>query len=159
MGFIQQETDGAGFLINLIDSPGHVDFSSEVTAALRVTDGALVVVDCVSGKFYVILTRNKPFRISIESDGPTSTARHSQITNFLVEEVLLVVAASHNRTYLLLPPTSAPMAASPRLMPEAARPPPRPPTRQVMPLDLTAGYGYDILPLLSCLDLILAETL
>jgi elongation factor 2 len=49
VGADKQKLDG--FLINLVDSPGHVDFSSEVTAALRVTDGALVVVDCVSGKF------------------------------------------------------------------------------------------------------------
>ncbi|RNA09928.1 elongation factor 2-like, partial [Brachionus plicatilis] len=47
---IEQDKDPERhFLVNLIDSPGHLDFSSEVTAAMRVTDGALVVVDCISG--------------------------------------------------------------------------------------------------------------
>nr|WCZ58519.1 ribosome assembly protein 1 [Andalucia godoyi] len=37
------------YRVNLIDSPGHVDFSSEVSSAVRLVDGCLVVVDVVEG--------------------------------------------------------------------------------------------------------------
>lgn len=109
--YLKEKTSENHFLINLIDSPGHVDFSSEVTAALRVTDGALVVVDCIEGicvqtetvlrqavieKIRPVLCLNKLDRSLLElQEEPTALAKSLRntvesfnvtLSNFLVEE-------------------------------------------------------------------------
>ncbi len=39
----------SNYLVNLVDSPGHIDFSSDVSTATRLCDGALVLIDVLEG--------------------------------------------------------------------------------------------------------------
>jgi U5 small nuclear ribonucleoprotein component len=49
MSLVLEDSAGKSYLCNIMDTPGHVNFSDEMTAALRLADGAVLVVDAVEG--------------------------------------------------------------------------------------------------------------
>lgn len=49
MTLVLQNTNGKSFVVNIIDTPGHVNFEDEVAAGVRLSDGAIIVVDVAEG--------------------------------------------------------------------------------------------------------------
>ncbi|CAH9057160.1 unnamed protein product [Cuscuta europaea] len=49
MSLVLEDSNSKSYLCNIMDTPGHVNFSDEMTAALRLADGAVLIVDAVEG--------------------------------------------------------------------------------------------------------------
>ncbi|KAI4335619.1 hypothetical protein L6164_014251 [Bauhinia variegata] len=49
MSLVLEDSNSKSFLCNIMDTPGHVNFSDEMTAALRLADGAVLIVDAAEG--------------------------------------------------------------------------------------------------------------
>ena len=49
MSLVLEDSNSKSYLCNIMDTPGHVNFSDEMTAALRLADGAVLIVDAAEG--------------------------------------------------------------------------------------------------------------
>jgi U5 small nuclear ribonucleoprotein component len=91
MSMVLPSLSGKSYLLNILDTPGHVNFCDEQTAALRLADGAVIVVDAAEGcmaqteasikaammaNLPVSLIINKMDRLILELKLPPSDAYH-----------------------------------------------------------------------------------
>ncbi len=102
---MHRSADGQEYQLNLIDTPGHVDFSHEVSRSLRACEGALLVVDASQGvqaqtlaNAYLALENNLVLipvinKIDLAVAQPEKVAQELEHTfGFRREEILLVSA-------------------------------------------------------------------
>ena len=98
-------TDGQEYILNLIDTPGHVDFSYEVSRALAACEGCLLLVDATQGiqaqtisNLYLAIDNNLeiiPIINKIDMDGAMVEEVKDQITELIgckAEDILLASA-------------------------------------------------------------------
>ena len=67
MTLVLQDSRSKSYLFHLMDTPGHPNFSDEVTAGIRLSDGMLLVIDCVEGvTFYTERLIKEALRAQLE---------------------------------------------------------------------------------------------
>ncbi|KAG8471537.1 hypothetical protein CXB51_036737 [Gossypium anomalum] len=67
MSLVLEDSNGKSYLCNIMDTPGHVNFSDEMTAALRLADGAVLIVDAAEG---VMVNTERAIRHAIQERIP-----------------------------------------------------------------------------------------
>lgn len=104
MSLLLQGTKGKSHLVNIIDTPGHVNFADEVAASMRLVDGVVLVVDVVEGvqtateqaikhavleDLPLVLLVNKMDRLIVELRLPPSDAYFK--LKHVIEEVNIII--------------------------------------------------------------------
>lgn len=107
LSLVLKSLTGKSFLLNLLDCPGHVNFSDESTAAIRAADGAVIVVDAVEGvmlntermiihalesQLSICLVINKMDRLILELKLPPQDAYYKLMHT--LEEVNTIIASN-----------------------------------------------------------------
>ncbi len=100
---MEYESDGQRYVLNLIDTPGHVDFTYEVSRSLAAVEGAILLVDATQGveaqtlsNLYHALEQNLVIIPAINKiDLPNADVErvHQQILDLLGEEEIYLVSA------------------------------------------------------------------
>ncbi|KAL0436411.1 UNVERIFIED_CONTAM: U5 small nuclear ribonucleoprotein component CLO [Sesamum radiatum] len=67
MSLVLEDSNSKSYLCNIMDTPGHVNFSDEMTAALRLADGAVLIVDAAEG---VMVNTERAIRHAIQERIP-----------------------------------------------------------------------------------------
>jgi len=118
VSLVCQDVRGKSFLMNVFDTPGHVNFSDEVTASMRMADGVCVFIDAAEGvmlntervikqavqeKLAVTICINKIDRLVLELKLPPQDAYYK--LRHIVEEVNgLMSLYSEDETLQVLSP-------------------------------------------------------
>ncbi|XP_015920056.1 116 kDa U5 small nuclear ribonucleoprotein component [Parasteatoda tepidariorum] len=116
--FVLPDLKGKSYLMNVFDTPGHVNFSDEVTAAMRLSDGVIIFVDAAEGvmlnterllkhavqeKLAICICINKIDRLMLELKLPPQDAYYK--LRHIVEEIngLLSTYADDNEPIQVSP--------------------------------------------------------
>jgi len=106
---VYQGDDGQEYALNLIDTPGHVDFNYEVSRALAACEGALLVVDAAQGieaqtlaNLYLALEANLtiiPVINKIDLPSAQTEAVAEDLHNLLGTPIDEIISISANRCH------------------------------------------------------------
>lgn len=81
MSLVLPSSRGKHFLVNLFDTPGHVNFSDEACASMRACDGVVLVVDCVEG---VMIQTERLLKYAVQ-EGISVVVMLNKIDRLIVE--------------------------------------------------------------------------